>query len=67
MKWTYTKLAKPGLGLPAFKIQLLINASFASGSLTGALLNIAAIAAVSLVRRYLPPVRIAQPASLRRG
>lgn len=67
MKWTYTKLAEPGLGLPAFRLQLLINASFVSGSLTGALLNIAAIAAVSLAKRYLPARKIAKRASLCHG
>lgn len=67
MKWTYTKLAEPDLGLPAFRIQLLINASFVRGSITGALLNIAAIAAVSLAKRYLPAIGNAKRASLCHG
>ena len=54
MKWTYSKLTDPDLGFSLFRVQSVVNASFVSGSLTAALLNIAAIAALSAVRRYLP-------------
>lgn len=54
MKWTYSKLTEPDLGFSLFRIQSIVNASFASGSLTAALLNIIAVAAFSAARRYLP-------------
>lgn len=56
MKWTYPQLVEPDLGFSLFRIQSIVSASFASGSLTAALLNLAAIAAVSAARRFLPAV-----------
>ena len=54
MKWTYSKLTEPDLGFSFFRIQSFVNASFVSGSLTAAVLNIFAFAALSAFRRYLP-------------
>ena len=54
MRWTYSKFVEPDLGLSLFKLQSIVNAAFGSGPLTAALLNLTAVALVTVVKRYLP-------------
>lgn len=54
MRWTYSKFDEPCLGFSLFKLQSIVNAAFGSGPLTAALLNLAAVVLVTLVKRYLP-------------
>ncbi len=54
MKWSRSKIVEADLGFSMFKLQSIINASFVSGSLTAALLNLAAVAVVTAVKLYLP-------------
>lgn len=54
MNWTRSKIAGADLDFSLFKIQSIINASFVSGSLTAALLNLTAVVVVAAVRQCLP-------------
>lgn len=54
MRWTYSKFVEPNLGFSLFKLQSIVNAAFGSGPLTAALLNLTAVALVTVVKRYLP-------------
>ena len=53
MRWTYSKFVEPNLGFSLFKLQSIVNAAFGSGPLTAALLNLTAVALVTVVKRYL--------------
>lgn len=53
MRWTYSKFVEPDLGFSLFKLQSIVNAAFGSGHLTAALLNLTAVALVTVVERYL--------------
>tara|TARA_R110002049_G_scaffold160748_1_gene325767 strand:+ start:569 stop:826 length:258 start_codon:yes stop_codon:yes gene_type:complete len=53
MKWAYSKFVEPDLGFSLFKLQSIVNASFGSGPLTAALLNLTAVALVTLVKHHL--------------
>ena len=54
MRWTYSKFVEPDLRLSLFKLQSIVNAAFGSGPLTAALLNLTAVALVTVVKRYMP-------------
>ena len=54
MNWTRSKIAGADLDFSLFKIQSIINASFVSGSLTAALLNLTAVVVVTAVKQCLP-------------
>ena len=53
MRWTYSKFVEPDLGFSLFKLQSIVNTAFGSGPLTAALLNLTAVALVTVVKRYL--------------
>ncbi len=54
MNWTRSKIAETDLDFSLFRIQPIINASFVSGSLTAAMLNLTALVVVTAVKQYLP-------------
>jgi len=54
MHWVQSKFAGSSLDASLLKLQPIVNASFVSGSLTAALLNLTAVAVLSAVRHGLP-------------
>lgn len=53
MDWLKLKIRSPEVGAPLLRIQLIVNPAFASGSITGALLNLAAFGALAALERLL--------------
>jgi len=59
MKWTQAIFTDPDHGFALFRMQSILNAALASGSLTSALVNITAIVFLSALRRLLSQNRTA--------